>query len=186
MHEHRAPERPASAALDEYLVIECQLGNVDAFRALFRRWHGRLLGRARELTGDREAALDVTQESWIGIARGIHQLRDPAHFGAWSLRIVTNKARDWIRRERSRRRVMEEVAGEPPHTASPGEPDPEAQRVRACLRALDAAKRAVLRRHYVDGRSVAEIASELGIPEGTVKSRLHTARHELKRRLEED
>jgi len=186
MHDRGIPERPASAALDEYLVIECQLGNVDAFRALFRRWHVRLLGKARELTGDREAALDVTQESWIGIARGIHQLRDPAHFGAWSLRIVANKARDWIRRERSRRRVLEEVAGEPVRVAAPGGPDPEVQSVRAGLEALDVDKRTVLRRHYLEGRSVAEIASELGIPEGTVKSRLHAARNDLKRRLEED
>ncbi len=176
----------ASSALDEYLVIECQLGNADAFRALFRRWNGRLLGHAHNLIGDREAALDVTQESWMGIVRGLHGLRDPARFPSWALRIVANKARDWIRREQSRRRLMEEGAVEPPRPATSDDGDDDLDRLRAGLAALEHDKRLVLRLHYLEGRSVAEIASELGVPPGTVKSRLFNARNELRHRLEEE
>ncbi len=174
----------ASSALDEYLVIECQLGNADAFSALFRRWHGRLLGHAQNLTGDREAAIDVTQDSWIGIVRGLHRLRDPARFHSWAFRIVANKARDWIRREQSRRRVMERVEVDLPRTVTPDDGDDDLERVRAGLAALEHDKRLVLRLHYLEGRSVAEIASELGVPPGTIKSRLFNARNELRHRLE--
>ena len=180
------PKQSASSALDEYLVIECQLGNADAFRALFRRWHGRLLGHAHALTEDREAAIDVTQESWIGIVRGLHRLRDPARFPSWALRIVANKARDWIRREQSRRRVMERVEVDLPRRATSDDRDDDLERVRAGLAALDRDKRQVLSLHYLEGWSVDEIASELGAPPGTVKSRLFNARNELRRRLEEE
>ena len=176
----------ASSALDEYLVIECQLGNADAFRALFRRWHPRLLGHAHALTEDREAAIDVTQESWIGIVRGLRGLRDPARFPSWALRIVANKARDWIRREQSRRRMMEGGAVDPPRPATPDDGDDDLDRLRAGLAALERDKRRVLRLHYLEGRSVAEIASELGVAPGTVKSRLFNARNELRHRLEEE
>lgn len=186
MSDGQLTDRPASAALDEYLVIECQLGNVDAFRALFHRWHGKLLGRARDITGDREGALDVTQEAWIGIVHGLHRLRDPAAFGAWALRILANKARDWVRRERSRRAVVKRIAEDPLPPAEPDEPPDDLRRVRVALAELAPDKRALLRRHYLEGQSVREIASHLGIPPGTVKSRLFNARNDLRRRLEED
>jgi RNA polymerase sigma-70 factor (ECF subfamily) len=176
-------ERPPSRALDEYLVVECQLGNVDAFRALVRRWNGAVVRRAQRFTNDREGAMDVAQESWIGIVRGLSGLRDPASFPAWAMSIVANKARDWVRREQSRRGVAAaaQLDGHADATT-----DPDLERVKDGLVALEPAQRDMLRRHYLESRSVAEIASELGIPEGTVKSRLHNARNQLRLRLEED
>jgi len=175
--------RPPSSALDELLVIECQLGNVEAFRALVRRWHGPFVLRAQHFTRDREAALDVAQESWIGVARGLRGLRDPGRFPAWAMRIVANKARDWIRRERSRRAVAADTTQEVNHAAAT---DGRVERLREGLDGLEAGQRDLLRRHYLEGRSVNEIALELGIPEGTVKSRLSNARHHLRQCLEED
>jgi len=176
-------DRPASVALDEYLVVECQLGSSEAFRALVRRWHGRFVRRAEQLTMDREGALDVAQESWMGVIRGLPGLRDPESFGAWSMRIVANKSRDWIRRERSRRGVAVEVGGE----GRPEAPaDAHLARVRDGLAELEVDQRALLRRHYLEGRPVAEIAADLKVPEGTVKSRLSNARKQLRRKLEED
>lgn len=176
-------ERPPSRALDEYLVVECQLGNAEAFSALVRRWHGRFVLRARDFTKDREAALDVAQESWLGIVRGLPGLRDPGRFQAWAMSIVANKARDWIRRERLRRGVAAEVHVELGQGAAP---DHDFERVRDGLAGLEPGQRALLRRYYLEGRSVAEIASELAIPQGTVKSRLSNARNQLRLRLEED
>jgi RNA polymerase sigma-70 factor (ECF subfamily) len=97
--------------------------------------------------------------------------------------IVANKSRDWVRREQSRRGVA--AAAHPdghPHAA----PDHDLERVRDGLAALGPDQRNLLRSYYLESRSVAEIASELGIPEGTVKSRLHTARNQLRLRLEEE
>jgi RNA polymerase sigma-70 factor (ECF subfamily) len=162
--------------------VECQLGNAEAFRALVRRWHGALVRRAQSFTNDREGAMDVAQESWIGIVRGLPGLRDPASFPAWAMGIVANKSRDWVRRERSRRGTAAAayLDAQPETTL-----DHRVERVRDGLAALEPGQRDVLRRHYLESRSVAEIASELGIPEGTVKSRLHTARNQLRLRLEE-
>jgi len=176
----------ASSALDDYLVVECQLGSTEAFRALVHRWQGPLARRARDLTGDREAALDVVQESWIAVVRGLHGLRDPAHFRSWALRIVANKARDWIRREQSRRRTAGKLALDAASPAPPEQSHVDLERVRTGLAALEPSQRMILRRHYLEGRSVAEIATELGLPMGTVKSRLFNARNELRHRLEED
>jgi RNA polymerase sigma-70 factor (ECF subfamily) len=176
-------QRPPSRALDEYLVVECQLGNAEAFRALVRRWHGAMVRRAQSFTNDREGALDVVQESWMGIVRGLAGLRDPASFPAWAMSIVANKSRDWVRREQSRRGLAA-AAGLDGQPEIP--PDSGLERVRDGLAALEPDQREMLRRHYLESRSVAEIAAELGIPEGTVKSRLHTARNQLRLRLEED
>jgi RNA polymerase sigma-70 factor (ECF subfamily) len=174
---------PRSHALDEYLVVECQLGNTEAFRALVHRWHGAFVRRAQSLTNDREGALDVAQESWIGVIRGLSGLRDPASFPAWAMSIVANKSRDWIRREQSRRGALATVhLDAQPEAAADG----DLERVRDGLAVLDPGQRDLLRRHYLDSRSVAEIAAELGIPEGTVKSRLHNARNQLRLRLEGD
>ena len=63
-----AARRP-SQAMDEYLVVECQLGNADAFNALVRRWQGQFVARAQTFTKDRDAALEIAQESWIGVIR---------------------------------------------------------------------------------------------------------------------
>jgi RNA polymerase sigma-70 factor (ECF subfamily) len=177
---NRTP-RPPSRALDEYLVVECQLGNAEAFRALVRRWHRPLVLRAQCLTQDREAALDVAQDSWIGIGRGLPRLRDPGRFPAWAMSIVANKARDWVRRERSRRGTTAGIQDHPELS-----PARDVERVREGLARLEPGQRSLLRRHYLEGRSVAELATELEIPEGTVKSRLSSARNQLRLRLEED
>jgi RNA polymerase sigma-70 factor (ECF subfamily) len=176
------PPRAAevSRALDEYLVVECQLGNAEAFTALVRRWHGALVLRAQHFTQDREVALEVAQESWIGIIRGLSRLRDPGRFRAWAMRIVANKARDRIRRERSRRDAAAGLRLE-----REGTTDPDFARVRDGLSELEPGQRTLLRRHYLEGHPVAEIAVELGVPEGTVKSRLHHARNQLRLCLEE-
>jgi RNA polymerase sigma-70 factor (ECF subfamily) len=81
---------------------------------------------------------------------------------------------------------MEKVAADSPHPATSDEPPDDLRRVRAGLAELDPDKRTLLHRHYLEGQSVREIASHLGIPAGTVKSRLFNARNELRRRLEED
>jgi RNA polymerase sigma-70 factor (ECF subfamily) len=93
--------RSVEQVVDEILVMDCQSGRVKALEMLVSRWQKRLWRYAYHLTGDSEAAWDVTQESWLGIIRGISRLNDPAKFRAWAYQIVTNKASDWIRRGNS-------------------------------------------------------------------------------------
>jgi RNA polymerase sigma-70 factor (ECF subfamily) len=165
--------------VDELLVLDAQSGCAQAMETLVGRWQERLWRYARRLTDDPEAAWDVTQESWIGIVRGIRRLNDPARFRSWAYRIVTNKANDWIKHKAKRHRVPADERVEKPaddgHQASETSAD-----LQVILRRLGERSRAVLTLYYIEEFSLAEIAGILRVPRGTVKSRLHTARVEFK------
>ena len=70
-------DRSVEQIADEILVMDCQSGRAKALEILVSRWQKRLWQYAYDLTGDSEAAWDVTQESWLGIIRGIRRLNDP-------------------------------------------------------------------------------------------------------------
>jgi len=177
-------ERTADAVLDEYLVVQSQLGDAEAFGCLVCRWHAKLLRHGRHFTRDGEAAEDVVQESWIAIVRGLGSLHDPARFGAWSFRIVANKARDWVRREEARRRAMRGFeAARPPRDDTL--PSSLIGRVRKGIAELEPTHRCILTWFYLEEMSVTDIAEALDVPAGTVKSRLFYARQALITSLKE-
>ncbi|MGE0435314.1 MAG: RNA polymerase sigma factor [Planctomycetota bacterium] len=180
---------------DEWLVECCRSADATAssaaFERLVARWHDRLWHHARRLTNRADAASDVSQESWLAIARGIGRLDDVAAFRGWALRIVTHKAADWIRREQRQRRLRAEVAAATPdpaththaHTHDTTPPGGGAG-LQAALGALSAGHRAVVSLFYVENLPVEEIATILDVPAGTVKSRLFHARRLLRDALE--
>lgn len=172
---------------DELLVLYCQEGDAAALASLIERWQPRLTRLAWRLTADREAAHDLVQDAWISIVRGIHRLNDPASFRAWAYRIMRNKCADWIRRRIVRRDAAQEIRetavsarGNETHE---GESE-DALELRRALSHMPDEQRATLSLHYLDGMSLAEIATVFGVPLGTVKSRLHHARNKLKQTLE--
>ena len=186
--------RTASDIFDEWLVVRAQAGEDAAMRKLVARWHTRLYRHARRLVDRAEAAEDATQEAWLAIVRSVRRLDDPARFGPWAYAIVTNKCRDWVRRQqRGRARGFDDAnAGavndlrdeRAVHDGSSDERDDAVRAVRAAMRELPSTQRAALALHYLDGMNIAEIATALGIPAGTVKSRLHHAREKLRAILE--
>lgn len=126
-----------------------------------------------------DAAWDVTQESWLGVIKGIRRLNDPAMFKAWAYRIVTNKASDWIRRNKMRpQRVID--LGDRVDPKCGQDVNDTANDLHSLVRRLPAHCRAVLSLYYIEGFALADVARVLRVPKGTVKSRLHTARNELK------
>jgi len=154
--------------------MDCQSGSARAMEMLVSRWQKRLWKYAFNLTDDTEAAWDITQESWLGIIKGIRKLHDPAKFKAWVYRIVTNKINDWIRNNKMVKKVeLNEIQG---HQHK----DEQNTDVKEMLAKLDIKKRAVLSLYYFEQLSIPEIGIALKIPRGTVKSRLHNARNELK------
>jgi RNA polymerase sigma factor (sigma-70 family) len=169
----------------EWLVLEAQRGEVDAFGELLRLWLPVITRHARRLTGDREGAADVTQETCLAITRGLRRLEDPARFESWTLRIVTHKAADWVRRRQRQRRRQESLKSHEPQAVASdlhGDAATRGERIRLIQRALADLPydmRAVVSLHYGEGLSVATIALVLNIPQGTVKSRLHHARRRL-------
>lgn len=179
----RAPDR----SLDELLVLRCHGGDAEAFVALHERWRGRLHAHAAHLLGRRLAdrADDVCQEAWLGIAKGMATLAEPRHFRAWAYSIVTRRVADQRRLlgrvERSEQARREDEVNPEPAPSDQGE---EQQDLRRALDSLSSDDRALLRLFYLDELSVAETAVALGVPIGTVKSRLFHARQRLRRALE--
>jgi RNA polymerase sigma-70 factor (ECF subfamily) len=172
---------------DELLVIRAQEGVVVALTELIDRWQNRLWRLAWRLTGDEQAAWDVLQEALIVISRRISRLGDPSAFPSWAYRITSNKSRDWIRREKRMRRADEAYGQRWSDSDDDGDPaDQQYADLREALADLPGRDRAILSFRYEDNLSTAEIAEILGIPSGTVKSRLHHARRRLRQFLEED
>jgi RNA polymerase sigma factor (sigma-70 family) len=170
---------------DELLVLRCQEGDAEAFEALVDRWQRRLWSHAWRLTGNEAIAWDVIQEAWIGISRGICRLEDAAAFPAWAYQIVSNKCRDSIRHARRQREAAEAYAEwmqrEDRRAAIAGE---QYGNLKEAMEHLPGPDRALLSLRYEENFDTAEIACILGIPEGTVKSRLFYARGRLRKYLE--
>ena len=167
-------DRPVEQLVDEILVMDCQSGSVKALEILVSRWQKRLWRYAYNLTGDSEAAWDITQDSWLGIIKGLRKLHDPAKFRSWAYRITTNKSIDWIRKSKAVKQIsIEEI--EEQQTSQKKDIG-----VKELLEKLDIRKQVVLSLYYFEQLSVPEISVALKIPKGTVKSRLYKARKELK------
>jgi RNA polymerase sigma-70 factor (ECF subfamily) len=170
---------PQEQIVDELLVMECQDGSSKAMDLLVARWQKRLWRYACRLTGSVEAAWDVTQESWLAIVRGISRLNDPARFPSWAYRIVTNKARDWIAGAVKARRPPVGYLGDESEASRSDEAQTHDE-LQTIMSRLPEPSRVVLALYYLEGFAVGDIAAILHIPPGTVKSRLHTARNELR------
>lgn len=174
---------------DELLVLDCQRGDQAALKELIGRWQKRLGRFALRLTGDRDAASDALQESWMAIVRGIGRLDDPSSFRAWAYRIVANKCADWIRKNKRRRDLTEQMTIESEGLVVESaevelEKQDDISQVRSALRKLPGDRQIILTLKYVDEMSTREISKALNIPQGTVKSRLYHAREDLKSILE--
>ena len=179
----------AERVLTELLVLRAQAGRRDAVELLVGLWHERLLRHATRLTGRDDAGQDVTQEAWIEITRGLHRIEDPTSFGPWAYKIVTRSAARWIRRAMRQRDMESEAAAQTgvAHAAPSAEGAIDsADAVRVALRHLPADQRTIIELRYVEEYRIGQIAGVLGIPPGTVKSRLFQARVDLRRHLNEE
>jgi RNA polymerase sigma factor (sigma-70 family) len=170
---------------DELLVLRSREGDASALDALLRRWQEPLWRHALRLTGEEEAAWDVLQESLLVIARGIRRLEAESAFGVWAYRIVGHKSRDWLRRHiRRRERESRYAEQRQIETADAEEPLPHAADLKSLLIRLGDGERTLLMLRFENDFSIDEIARMLGIPTGTVKSRLHAAKQHLRTLME--
>ena len=161
----------SDAIYDELLVLRWQSGEADAMSELVDRWHVRLFRHVRRLTESVDDAAEVMQESYLAMIRSISKLDDPAKFPAWSYRIASNKAADHVRKKLRHRTVPleepEQIVAKPPAQESDG--------LTALLGKLSVEHRTVVSLRYGEDMPLETIAETLGIPLGTVKSRLHYA-----------
>lgn len=177
------------------LVRAAQRGDLDAFNELVLTYQHRLYNLAYRILGDPAAAADATQEALISAYRKLHAFRGGS-FLSWLLRIVANRCYDELRRRKRRPTVSWEAFGETDEAnpalinggASPEERAERAELSRVLQKgilSLPPDQRVVLVLSDVEGMSYAEIAEAVGIPVGTVKSRLARARARLRDFLQE-
>lgn len=174
--------------LDGYLVVLAQGGSREAFNRLARRWSPRIARYATRTVGRPELALDIVQETWMGVIRGLRSLTDPSQFPAWIYGIARRRCIDAIRARQRNRRLIERVQAQPP-------PGSELQHdggdttvtvdLAAAIAVLNEEQREVVHLFYGEELSVQEIGLVLAVPAGTVKSRLYHARESAKRYLGE-
>ena len=196
-----APDGMAVAPGDPDLdVLEAMRGgNPGAFDLLVTRHQGRIYRLACRLLGDREAALDATHESFVKAWKALPRFKGQARFSTWLTRITINQCRNELRKrstvKHTRPVSLDEPVpgGETSRSESVEARDPAAwEEMRgdevqtafaAAVRGLDTEAREVLLLTEVEALSYEGIADLLAIPVGTVRSRLHRARAEVRRRM---
>ena len=182
---------------DESRLIQLGLkGNQGAMEALFARHAGALYQSAFKLLGNHEDAEDALQEGMLAAFKNLRRFEGRSKFSSWLTRIVINAALMRLRSQRTRPAVsMDEPLGNDglslaEQFATPA-PDPEAlsvqlelrQMLERRLRELPADMRTAVVLRDVEGLSTQEAAERLGVPENTLKSRLHRARMQLAQRI---
>ena len=167
---------------DGALVREAQRGSAAALEELFRR-HWRRAHRAAFLVvGDSVAAEDIAQESFLAAVRALDRFDRRRPFGPWLHRIAVNRAIDFAR-ARALRRDRELAGG----SAEPVQhPEGLGDDLLAALATLEPEQRAVVVLRYVLEYTPGEIATMLGLPRGTVNSRLRRGLDRLRPLVEGD
>ncbi|HZR94293.1 MAG TPA: RNA polymerase sigma factor [Gaiellaceae bacterium] len=162
---------------------EAQRGSVDALEQLFRAHWPRAYRAALLVVGDRAAAEDIAQESFLAAVRSLDTFDRRRPFGPWLHRIVVNRAIDWSRARRLRRELALDDVAEP--GATERALDSRADELSAALSSLGPEHRAVVVLRYLLEYTPGEIADLLGLPRGTVNSRLRRGLDRLEEGLRE-
>jgi RNA polymerase sigma-70 factor (ECF subfamily) len=185
----------APAPSDDELVARAWSGVAEAREELARRHRNSAYLLALQLLGNRDDALDVAQEAMLRFFTTLGRIAPGRAVRPWLLAIVRNQARDFWRRQRVRR--AESIDADADGLVSEvvdAAPDPEEEAMRADLRrrvwraiaTLGADHREIVVLRDFHGLSYDELAHAIGIPLGTVMSRLHAARKRLRERLVEE
>ena len=155
------------------LVERAQRGDHDAFAVLAGGAIARLDAAARLILRDGELARDAVQEAMVRSWRDLPTLRDVERFDAWLDRLLVNACLDIMRRRRRRAVEVELTPIFTPITADFTSAVVDRDLLDRGLRALEPSWRAIVVLHYFLGMPLPDVASSLGIPLGTAKSRLH-------------
>ena len=190
------------AEADEQLVQRCRKGDRAALEELLNRYQDRLMAFIYSVVRDYHLAEDIFQETFLRVYRGARRFRSGASFKTWLYTIAANLCRDALRKSRRRPEVSLDaglVRGGNDQTSRladliPGsEPGPRdqagARELEAILKGelsgLSEEHRQVIVLSRLNGLKYREIAEVLGIPSGTVRSRLHYALEQLRLRLQD-
>jgi RNA polymerase sigma-70 factor (ECF subfamily) len=166
---------------DERLAIRCLLGEPAAFDELIDRWHPGVWRYARRMAGSDDAADDAVQDVWLRVVRGLPRLDDPGRIRAWIFGIARRVLMDRLR-ARYATPAMADVELDTLEQTATEDDDLQTRlaEVELALATLPVIERDVLALFYLEELSLAEVAAVVGVPVGTVKSRLFRARQLLR------
>jgi len=175
---------------DALLVARVQEGDIDALGELYRRYESKVYRTAVAITHDERMAEDILQEVFLRVNRYADSFDQTQPFEPWLYRITVNLSYSWTNKAK---RWINSFQDAIERLRAPSKRDPErvteSREQRAILRqAIDGlpdSHRVVVVLYYLEGLSVNKVAYALGLPEGTVKSRLYYAREKLKKAITE-
>ncbi|MSQ93584.1 MAG: sigma-70 family RNA polymerase sigma factor [Gemmataceae bacterium] len=171
-------------------MTEARQGNTAAFGELVSRYQDRLFNTVLRLANNAEDARDVVQEAFLHAYQSLHSFKGDSLFFTWLYRIAVNTAISMKRKQRPVLRIQ--PSGEDKNAIDPVDPAEASQpghaiemaeqerRVHEALSKLSAEHRAVLVMKDMEGMKYEEMADILGVPVGTIRSRLHRARLEIR------
>ena len=198
---NQAASRSDPGAVDDARVVaHAQQGDLDAFDVLVRRHQGAVFAVAIRMLGDRGEAEEIAQEAFVRAFQSLRGFRQEAKLSTWLISITMNLCRNrrrwWARRrhviagslddplETGEESVAHQTADPAPDAATIAEARERQQIVAQALEQLDATSRAVIVLRDLQGMAYEEIAEALGVPLGTVKSRINRARLQLRALLD--
>ena len=172
--------------MDTDLVIRAQHGDEEAFARLAVAAGDRLHAVAHRILRDLDLAEDATQQALLAIWRDLPQLRDPARFDAWSYRLLVRACYLEGRRSRQWTPNMRLLPSDEPMQADGTSSVIDRDQLERGFRRLSIDHRAVLVLHHYLDMPLDQVAESLGVPAGTVRSRLHHAMRGLRAALDAD
>ncbi len=193
-------KRNTQADEDISLVARSRRGDKDAFACLVVKYQDRIFNALFRMTGNRDDAAELAQETFLRVLQSLKRFDERSRFSTWLWAIALNLCTSKLRRRRVERMAGVSISAGPasnnPDGAhidpADGARTPAAQAQNSELRSaiedaillLDKEHREVVVLRDIEKMEYEQIAGALGLPEGTVKSRLHRARMELRAKLE--
>ncbi|HKF20473.1 MAG TPA: sigma-70 family RNA polymerase sigma factor [Candidatus Angelobacter sp.] len=166
------------------LLTRFREGDLDAFEALFRQFQGRVYAWIVRIVRDPGIAEDLTVETFWRIHRARGRFDPGADFGGWAYRIATNLALTRVRRKRREEPLPDDLAPTGGRDPDPALRREERELIERSFARLPSRLQVAVTMALIEERPYREIADMLGIPEGTVKSRVFRAVRILRKQLQ--
>ncbi len=178
---------------EEEIVVRAQTGDEEAFEWLVKKYEKLIYYIVLQRVSESADAMDIVQDTLIEVKKSISQLQEPRFFKAWLNRVAISKVSRFYEKRRDRILSQNEEQllyrqSEQRYYMNPQQSfrhQNNKEILNSCLQQLKGIYREVLMLQYFEGFTMAEIAEILGIPEGTVKSRLNVAKKELRKIVEQ-
>jgi RNA polymerase sigma-70 factor (ECF subfamily) len=171
---------------DGWLIVRIRDGNLECLGELYERYKTSVYRTALAITRDERAAEDILQEAFLRVYTYADRIDESVSLGPWLYRVTVNLAYSWTSRVKRWLCTIQDTLD---RLASPAQWHPEAlaeeqewrEVLQQAIDALPPRHRVVIILHYLEDLSLREIAYVVGVPEGTVKSRLYYARERLRK-----